>query len=234
MSSTRTSSPYFSPNSIIAPDFFASSIGMTWARVGVFCRISAFTRCSTSRICSSVIGLSWAKSKRVLLCVDQRALLLHVRAEHLAQRLVHEVGDRVVAHGARAQRRVDARLDLVADLQRAGLQRALVAVDVGLDLLRVGHLEGAAGADQLAAVADLAAGLGVERRAVEHHRAGIAALQRLRPARPRGTARPPWPAGSACRSRGTRSSRRSTPGRPPSRTSTPRAPWSRCSCIAVS
>src|SRR6185295_3162555 len=47
MSSTRTSSPYFSPNSITAPERFASSIGMTWARVGTFCRISALTSCST-------------------------------------------------------------------------------------------------------------------------------------------------------------------------------------------
>jgi hypothetical protein len=60
-------------------------MGMTWAAVGVFCMISALTRCSTSRICSSVSGLSWAKSKRVFALVDQRALLLHVRTQHLAQ-----------------------------------------------------------------------------------------------------------------------------------------------------
>ena len=58
--------PYFSPNSITAPDFFASSIGMTCARVCVFFRISAFTSRSTLRISSPLIGLSWAKSNRVL------------------------------------------------------------------------------------------------------------------------------------------------------------------------
>src|SRR3954470_4979203 len=120
ISSTRTSSPYFSPNSIIAPDFFASSIGMTCARVGVFCMISAFTRASTSRISRSLTGLLWEQSKRVFsastsdarfLGADQRAPLLHVRAEPLAQRLVHEMRHRMVAHRARAQSDVDARLD---------------------------------------------------------------------------------------------------------------------------
>ena len=45
-----------------------------------------------------------------LVRVDERALLLHVRAQYFAQRLVHEVRHRVVAHGGGAQRRVDARL----------------------------------------------------------------------------------------------------------------------------
>src|SRR5207253_1872 len=89
--------------------------------------------------------------------VDQRAALLHVRAEHLAQRLVHEVRDRVVAHRALAQRRIDARIHPVAELQRAGLHRAVVAVDVGLDLLRVLDGERAGRADDFAAIADLAA-----------------------------------------------------------------------------
>ena len=69
MSSTRTSWPYFSPNSITAPELFACSIGITCARVGVFLRISALTRASTSLISASVsswlsaeatIGIRWA------------------------------------------------------------------------------------------------------------------------------------------------------------------------------
>jgi hypothetical protein len=41
-----------------------------------------------------------------LLGIDQRAFLLHMAAEHLAQRLVHQVRRRVVAHGARARQHV--------------------------------------------------------------------------------------------------------------------------------
>ena len=115
-----------------------------------------------------------------LLAVDERSLLLYVRPEHVTQRLVHEVRHRVIAHRAAAQCHVDARLERVAHFERPGLQPPLVAVDLGLDLLRIGHLEGALRADELAAVADLAAGLGVERRAIEHYRARVAAGQRLR------------------------------------------------------
>jgi hypothetical protein len=61
---------------------------------------------STSRICASLIGALWAKSKRVRSAVHQRTLLLHMAAQHLAQGLVHQVGGAVVAHGGGAQRGV--------------------------------------------------------------------------------------------------------------------------------
>ena len=52
---TRTSSPYFSPNKAIAPSSLAFSIGrLRYSVKGTFSRILAFTRCSTSRICSGV------------------------------------------------------------------------------------------------------------------------------------------------------------------------------------
>ena len=66
MSSTRTSSPYFSPNNIIAPVFLASSIGSTRARVAAFASTSRLTSRSTSAISAAVIGWPCAKSKRVL------------------------------------------------------------------------------------------------------------------------------------------------------------------------
>ena len=160
MSSTRTSSPYFSPNSITAPDFLACSIGITCARVGAFCRISAFTRGSTSRICSLGHRLVVREVEARLLRVDQRALLLHVRAEHLAQRLVHEVGHRVVAHGAGAQhgvrpaprpcRRPSA---CRSSACRGGRRRRRWIFCVSATS------KVPAGAHQLAAIADLAAGL---------------------------------------------------------------------------
>ena len=135
MSSTRTSSPYFSPNSIIAPSFCASSIGITRACVarvgqdlGVDDRLDLADLLVGHR---RVVGEVEARA----LGVDQRALLLHVRAEHLAQRLVHQVRGAVVAHGpARAARRRPSRVERVADLDRAFDDAAVVAEHVGLDL----------------------------------------------------------------------------------------------------
>ena len=162
MSITRTSSPYFSPNSIMAPVFCASSIGHhARTAVAALARISALTMASTSRIC--VVG-----QRRVvrevearLVGIDQRALLLHVRAQHFAQRLVHQVRGRVVAHGAACAHAASTfGRHRVADLQRAGLQHAVMAEHVGLDFLRVVDLEDAAAPiAQLAAVADLAAAI---------------------------------------------------------------------------
>jgi acyl-coenzyme A thioesterase PaaI-like protein len=74
-----------------------------------------------------------------LVRVDERTLLLHVRTQYFAQRLVHQVGSRVVALGAGTTHRVDFRLHDVAYLQRALLERAVVAEHLGLDLQRVRH-----------------------------------------------------------------------------------------------
>ena len=53
---TRTSLPYFSPNSMVAPVFFASSTDISSVFVGTLARISSLTSCSTSAICSAVTG----------------------------------------------------------------------------------------------------------------------------------------------------------------------------------
>ena len=116
MSSTRTSSPYFSPNSIIAPDFLRL-VDRHHARLrrrvlqdlGVDDRLDAADLVVGHR---RVVREVEAR----LVGIDERALLLHVRAEHLAQRLVHQVRGRVVAHRARARRLIDVRRDGVADL----------------------------------------------------------------------------------------------------------------------
>ncbi|OQC09427.1 MAG: hypothetical protein BWX79_01430 [Alphaproteobacteria bacterium ADurb.Bin100] len=100
--------------------------------------------------------------------IDQRALLLHMAAQHFAQRLVHQVGDRVVSHGRTAHQGVDPGGHMVAHVQRALGKRAMVAEHVGLDLLRICHVETRRTAEQFALVAHLAAALGVERRGVEH------------------------------------------------------------------
>ena len=62
---TRTSSPYFSPNKAIAPSSLAFSIGrLRYSVKGIFSRILVLTKCSTSRSCSSVTFWKWEKSKR--------------------------------------------------------------------------------------------------------------------------------------------------------------------------
>ncbi len=62
---TRTWSPYFSPKRAMAPNSFAFSIGTLRCSVnGMLARILAFTKCSTSRSCSSVTFWKWEKSKR--------------------------------------------------------------------------------------------------------------------------------------------------------------------------
>ncbi len=109
MSSTRTVSPYFSPNSIMAPVFWADSMSITGAWVAWLARISALTRRSISRIWPEVTARVVREVEARLVGVDQRALLLHVLAQHLAQRLVHQVGRAVVAHGGGAALGVDAR-----------------------------------------------------------------------------------------------------------------------------
>ena len=137
-------------------------------------RTSWLTSASTWRSCASAHRLVVRKIEARALRIDQRALLLHVRAEHLAQRRVHQVRGRVVPRSTGARRAVHRGHHAVADAQPAGLELALVAEHLGLDFLRVLDAEAAVGAGELAAVAHLAAGLGVERRAVEHHHRSLA------------------------------------------------------------
>ncbi len=98
----------------------------------------------------------------------QRTRLAHVRAQHLAQRRVQDVRAGVVAHRVAAQALVHDRLDRVADAQRARFEVPDVRHDAAVaDVLRVLDHEAALGPDDLAAVAHLAAALGVERRVVQ-------------------------------------------------------------------
>jgi len=65
-STTRTQSPYFSPNSAIAPSASASARSMCIARTGRLALIQSITRSSIPRSSSSVSGAPWVKSKRSL------------------------------------------------------------------------------------------------------------------------------------------------------------------------
>ena len=119
MDTTRTVSPYFSPNNAIAPAAIASLVGLTSVITSVLRRTSSLTSRS---IASSSLG---GDSRRVdevesqPIGRDERAGLLHVRPEHLAQRGVQQVRGGVIAADRIAARGVDRQRD-----QRAGRQRA--------------------------------------------------------------------------------------------------------------
>ena len=73
--------------------------------------------------------------------LDQRAFLGHMGPEHLAQRLMQEMGGRVMRAGRRAVRMVHVELDLVADFQRALLHHAVMQEQPMQLLLRVADRE---------------------------------------------------------------------------------------------
>ena len=66
ISTMRTMSPYFSPNSAVAPSAFASSSVVTIGRTGSLPVIHALTWSSTARTSSSVRRVPCVKSKRSL------------------------------------------------------------------------------------------------------------------------------------------------------------------------
>ena len=66
ISTMRTTSPYFSPNSAVAPSAFASSSVVTIGRTGSLPVIHALTWSSTARTSSSVSREPCVKSKRSL------------------------------------------------------------------------------------------------------------------------------------------------------------------------
>ena len=94
---------------------------------------------------------------------DQRAFLLHVFAEHLAKRRMHEVRRRVIEPDGLAALVVDDRVDGVPDIELALFDRPVVNDRVAA-FLCVHDLEQLAGLGQDAGVADLAAAFGIERR----------------------------------------------------------------------
>ena len=100
---------------------------------------------------------------------DERAFLGDMGAEHLAQRGVHQVGRRMVRHDLLAAHGVHFQLRLRAELHIAGHQLADMHMHIPGALLHVAHDEArAALEDDLAVIARLAAGFGVEGRRVEH------------------------------------------------------------------
>ena len=114
--------------------------------------------------------------------IDQRSGLLHVRAENFAQRGMKKMRAGVIAHGGAADFVVDDGIELVADVNGLlgndamgahALHGIGHAFDIGDECVVVFGVEPAD-------VADLSAGIGVERGVVEHDLAALAGLQFLR------------------------------------------------------
>mmetsp|Transcript_1474 Transcript_1474/g.4726 ORF Transcript_1474/g.4726 Transcript_1474/m.4726 type:complete len:456 (+) Transcript_1474:518-1885(+) len=113
-------------------------------------------------------GLAVRKVEAQLVRVAQRAALVGVSAQRLAERVVEHVGRRVVASDWRAASVVDGERELVTNAHLA-IRDAADVGDEGTELLDVRHGEDAArGRGDCAQVTNLAAGLGVEGGAVQH------------------------------------------------------------------
>ena len=69
--------------------------------------------------------------------VNQRSALLHMTAQDLAQRLVHQMGGRVVANRACTLLCIDAGVNRVAYRKRTRLQAPMVAENASLNLLGI-------------------------------------------------------------------------------------------------
>ena len=100
-----------------------------------------------------------------------------MRPQHLAERFVQEMRRRMMRARRRAARVIDVERDLLAQFQRAGLDHALMQKQAVQLLLRVldGEARGPSAGDG-AAVADLAAGFGIERRLIDDDDAALALL----------------------------------------------------------
>ena len=138
MRTTRTRSPYFSPNSAMAPDAIASSRSISSCVTGVFactCSLTSSSICSTSR---SFMDAAVREVEAQVIGRHQRARLRHVRAEHAAQRRVQEVRARVVLAQAEPPRRLHRHRHVLvlAEAARAHLHAVhdqLGAAVVGVD-----------------------------------------------------------------------------------------------------
>ena len=112
--------------------------------------------------------------------LHERALLGHMGAEDLAERLVQKMGRGMMRPGRAPAGVIDLEHDRIAEREIAGLQDAVVEEEAVQLLL--GVLDGESGLarnGERAAVADLAAGLRVERRLIDDDDAAVARMERI-------------------------------------------------------
>ena len=183
METTRTSSPYFSPNSARAPEARASSRpsgGSSPRRSGARCG----WRCPRPRRAPpAVIGFGWAMSKRSRSGATSEPFCATWSPRTWRSASCSRWVAEWLARVAERRRVVDRELDRHADPRAFPRRPILMDDEVAELLLRVGDRGADAGRRHLADVADLAAGLAVERRLVEDEPALLAGFQRLRPRR---------------------------------------------------
>ena len=155
---------------------------------GAFCSTISFAMSSTRSISSVAHRLGVGEVEAQPVGRDQRALLRDVVAQHLAQRLVQQVGRGMVAAdvAAAAHDRLQGRarspgLSVPSSTTPEWTNRSPAFFWVSVTRKRTPVRRHHAG------VADLAAGFAVERRLVEHHRAGLALGRAPRPRLPSRT-----------------------------------------------
>src|SRR5690606_22859326 len=110
---------------------------------------------------------------------DERTGLADILAEDDAKGLVQQVGRGVVTADLLATLGIDAGVDGLADADEALLDGAAMDVEVRRGLAGIVHAESAGRGVEITGVADLAAGLAVERPAVEDDLALLASLGAL-------------------------------------------------------
>ena len=141
MATTRTSSPYFSPNSARAPDAMASSTAISRVVTGGVLQHDVVRDVLDPLELLRAHRLGVGEVEPQPLRRDQRALLGDVVAQHLAQRLVQQMGGGMVGADGGAARVVDFERERLARLERAFLDDAGMDEQVAALLLGVGDAE---------------------------------------------------------------------------------------------
>src|SRR5690606_11455355 len=121
-------------------------------------------------------GFEVAEVETQALTVDQRALLLHMLAQHLAQRGVQQVGGGMVALGRGTHAVIDHGANGGAAVQAAAADHPMVQVGAA-GLGGIAYVETHAGAFQVTGIAHLPAGFGIEGGLVQQYRARLAFVQ---------------------------------------------------------
>ena len=141
------------------------------------------TSASIAAMSAAVSGSRMAEIEAQPVGRDQRALLRHVLAEAMPQRLVQQMGDRMVGAQPAAALAVDAQLDRVADLERgrAASCRGAGAARRPASGCRAPPIRRRS-AEKIAPVSPTwPPGFGVERRLVDDEADLVAGLRRVDP-----------------------------------------------------
>ena len=117
IATTRTSSPYFSPNSASAPSATARSGVNSRVRTSALPRMRVVDLGLDRRDIGRRQRLRMAEIEAQPVGRDQRALLRDMLAEPVAQRLVQQMRHRMIGAQPAAALAIDAQFDRVADLQ---------------------------------------------------------------------------------------------------------------------